>query len=293
MTRSGSPAHCRPKRIAALLVLLLCASPLACGMFGGDGDQATPEEATAIELGKPASNELVCDEDRDGDCDDWWRLSVPKGGPLVVTVSMLAGAGARTKMILAITDATSVPIQEAKSGGKSRIEVTKEVKPGEYLVWVGIDGKDGGEATYRLEAVVDAQKAVEAAASDPEAEARACFALRASPRLNFFDGQPHVVRLSLLPLESRTGFDQSDEVGLISGEPPNGAMGKPITMRIAPGEERRVNETLPKGARFIGIVADYYRAPGGEAGRRKLVIPVACSGGGNVVGLLETELGGE
>jgi type VI secretion system VasD/TssJ family lipoprotein len=103
-----------------------------------------------------------------------------------------------------------------------------------------------------------------------------CLDLRASPDLNFFAGQPHVLRLWLYPLDDELGFQQADVEDLLAGRKPAGAGGDPIELRIAPAERRRIDQPLPTGARSIGLVADYYRGPEGEGGARRLVVNGHC-----------------
>lgn len=103
-----------------------------------------------------------------------------------------------------------------------------------------------------------------------------CLELRASPNLSTYAGQAHVVVVDLHPLETPGGFEQLSASDLIGGAKPAGAAGAPIQMTVAPGEQREVNETFPANTKWIGVVADYYRAPGAPEGTRKLVAPARC-----------------
>ena len=113
-----------------------------------------------------------------------------------------------------------------------------------------------------------------------------CFEMRASPNLNTYSGQAHVVVVDLHPLETSGGFEQLAAGDLISGAKPAGASGAPIQMTIAPGEQREVTETFPPDTKWIGLVADYYRAPGAAEGTRKLVAPARCGRLGKTVVVL-------
>jgi type VI secretion system VasD/TssJ family lipoprotein len=113
-----------------------------------------------------------------------------------------------------------------------------------------------------------------------------CFEVRASQNLNTYGGQPHVVVVDLHPLETSGGFDQLSAGDLINGAKPSGQTGTPIQMTIAPGEQREVRETFPANTKWIGVVADYYRAPGAADGTRKLVAPASCGRRGSTVVVL-------
>ena len=113
-----------------------------------------------------------------------------------------------------------------------------------------------------------------------------CFEIHASPNLNTYSSQPHVVVLDLHPLETPGGFQQLSATDLIGGAKPPGAAGAPIQMTIAPGEQRQIRETFPAGTKWIGLVADYYRAPGAAEGKIKLVAEARCGHLGTTVVVL-------
>jgi len=113
-----------------------------------------------------------------------------------------------------------------------------------------------------------------------------CFELRASPNLSTYSGQAHVVVVDLHPLETSGGFEQLSASDLIGGAKPAGAAGAAIQLTVAPGEQREVNETFPANTKWIGVVADYYRAPGAPEGTRKLVAPARCGRLGSTVVVL-------
>ncbi len=117
-----------------------------------------------------------------------------------------------------------------------------------------------------------------------------CLRVSASPSANSYGGQPHAVRLLILPLESTLAFEQASEDSLLAGAAPKGAAGDPIDVRLVPGEERSLTDPLPLTARSLDIVADYFRAPGAIAGRRKLTVSASCASGETRLFLDESEI---
>lgn len=105
---------------------------------------------------------------------------------------------------------------------------------------------------------------------------RACLQLEASPSLNIYNGQPHVTVVYLYPLESRLGFEQLNATDLLKGATPPGLAGSRFQVTVAPGEHRKVDETLPPTARQLGLVADFYRARGDPEGSRKAIVDARC-----------------
>jgi hypothetical protein len=107
----------------------------------------------------------------------------------------------------------------------------------------------------------------------------------ASKRLNFYDGQPHIVDLWIFPLSSPLGFEASEVEVLLGGEAPEGALGEPRRQVILPGAKRELELPVPAGARYLGVIADYYRASGRGAGARKATLEVACGEGAPALAL--------
>ena len=105
----------------------------------------------------------------------------------------------------------------------------------------------------------------------------ACIGVVASPNLNLYDGQAHAVTLYLYPLTGTLGFEQASVQDLLEGHSPPGAAGPPVSLTVGPGEQLEFEEALPPSAVYVGIVADYYRAPGDPEGRRRAVVPAKCS----------------
>ena len=151
-------------------------------------------------------------------------------------------------------------------------------------------GASGGEALSRPDhtdrepptaarsgaAVVLAAVWLAACVTADSCSSRACLKLDASPSLNLYNGQPHVAVLYLYPLENRLGFEQMPVTDLLSGATPAGLLGSRLQLTVTPGEQRDVNETLPRGANQLGLVADFYRAPGEDEGIRKAIVDARC-----------------
>ncbi len=105
----------------------------------------------------------------------------------------------------------------------------------------------------------------------------ACIELDANPNLNLFDRQPHPATLYLYPLNQRLGFEQMSVNDLLEGKDPPGKVAERVPMVVNPGERRAIEERFPSTTVFIGIVVDYYRAPGSQEGSRKVVLEAKCS----------------
>ena len=114
-----------------------------------------------------------------------------------------------------------------------------------------------------------------ACASTPEPR-EFCMRVNASPNLNIFEGQAHVVALYVYPLQSSLGFQQLSVGELLTGTSPSGAAGRHLQVTVAPGQELDFKESFPPSTREVGIVADYYRAPGDPEGQRKGVVKARC-----------------
>ena len=107
----------------------------------------------------------------------------------------------------------------------------------------------------------------------------ACIELEANPNLNLFDGQPHPATLFLYPLNQRLGFEQMGVDDLLEGKNPPGKWTSAYRQSSIPGngEKSRTNSRCTTA--FIGIVVDYYRAPGSQEGSRKVVLEADCGWG--------------
>jgi len=104
-----------------------------------------------------------------------------------------------------------------------------------------------------------------------------CLQVTASPNLNLYDGQAHAVTVYLYPLISPLGFEQARVEDLLEGANPPGVAGPPVPITVGPGEQKEFKEAFPQTAAYMGIVVDYYRAPGDAEGSRRAVVPAACS----------------
>ncbi len=117
---------------------------------------------------------------------------------------------------------------------------------------------------------------VGAALGTAACSSKACIDITASSRLNYYDEQAHVVALYLFPLESDLAFHQASVSDLLRQEPIGGMVAPPLQMTITPGEEQEVVEDFGDRTEEIGIVADYYRAPGDPEGKRKTSVRARC-----------------
>ncbi len=107
----------------------------------------------------------------------------------------------------------------------------------------------------------------------------ACIELEANPNLNLFDRQPHPATLYLYPLNQRLGFEQMGVNDLLEGKEPPGKVGERIPTVVNPGERRVIEALFPDNTVYIGIVVDYYRAPGSQEGNRRVVLEADCGWG--------------
>lgn len=114
-----------------------------------------------------------------------------------------------------------------------------------------------------------------ACASTPEPR-KVCIRYTASPNLNLYDGQPHAVTVYLYPLATTAGFEQASVEDLLEGATPPGVASSPVHFPVSPGQEGRFEDLFPGTTAQIGVVADYYRAPGDAEGTRRQVVPAKC-----------------
>jgi type VI secretion system VasD/TssJ family lipoprotein len=98
-----------------------------------------------------------------------------------------------------------------------------------------------------------------------------CLSIEASPNLNLFDGEAHVVVIYFYPLQNVMAFRAADTVALLDGTRPPGLTGDPWETTVFPGEARELREKLPRDTEFLGVVADFYGGPS------RTIVPVECS----------------
>jgi len=104
-----------------------------------------------------------------------------------------------------------------------------------------------------------------------------CLELRASPNLNLYDGQPHVVNVYIFPLSSSQGFKKTSVEDLLDDARPPGVVSAPVNITVAPGQEEiEFEDTFPPNTVQLGVLADYYREEGDIRGQRKLVVEARC-----------------
>ncbi len=102
-----------------------------------------------------------------------------------------------------------------------------------------------------------------------------CMDVQATPDLNLYDGQPHVVVLYVFPLKSQSDFQRMTADELLGGATAPG-IDPPRQITVAPGQRVPFEETLPPMTTDVGLVADYYRRPGDPEGMRKAVVAADC-----------------
>ncbi len=124
-------------------------------------------------------------------------------------------------------------------------------------------------------------------------QTKACLSLSASPQLNTYNGQPHAVTLHIFPLASSENFDRVPAEDLLGGHRPSEAVAEPIYLTVAPGEHMTFKEVFPPATRKIGVIADFYRAPGKPGGSRKQVVTADCGWGSPKLLLTSNELRSE
>lgn len=105
---------------------------------------------------------------------------------------------------------------------------------------------------------------------------KACIKLDASGSLNLYDSIAHPITVYVYPLSSSSAFEQTSVAELLEGVTPAGAVAPAVPVTLAPGEKRAFRETFPAETRQLGILADYYRAPGDPEGTRTVVLPARC-----------------
>jgi type VI secretion system VasD/TssJ family lipoprotein len=103
-----------------------------------------------------------------------------------------------------------------------------------------------------------------------------CIKYEASPNLNIYEGQPHAVTIYLFPLAASAGFEQASVDDLLGGASPPGVVSAPVHFPVSPGQVGRFKDLFPGTTAQIGVVADYYRAPGDAEGTRRQVVAAKC-----------------
>lgn len=105
---------------------------------------------------------------------------------------------------------------------------------------------------------------------------KACAIIYASGNLNLYDGEPHPITVWVYPLSGPTAFQQTSVERLLEGSHPDDVLAAPIPITISPNEKHKFKEVFPARTRHLGLLADYYRAPGDPQGSRSLVVPARC-----------------
>jgi type VI secretion system VasD/TssJ family lipoprotein len=97
-----------------------------------------------------------------------------------------------------------------------------------------------------------------------------CLDVDASPKLNLYEGEPHVVVLKFYPLQNVSAFEATDAQDLVKGKKPAGLTGDPWEATVLPGQKLELSERLPRDTSDVGIVADFF------GGASRAVVPAKC-----------------
>ena len=129
----------------------------------------------------------------------------------------------------------------------------------------------------RARAAALATAAAWAACSGTPKPVEACLTITSGTNLHTYDGQPHVLPLYLYALSSSLAFERMDVATLLAGdERPEGVVGGPLELIIAPDQVVEFREALDPQTTQLGVVADYYRRASDPPGQRKAVVPASC-----------------
>ena len=113
--------------------------------------------------------------------------------------------------------------------------------------------------------------------ASPTVERKACLGFEVTDTLNLYDGEPHPLTLFIYPLSSTEGFEATAADDLLAGARPAGVIAPPVPITVEPGEAKRTfQELFPAETHHLGVIADYFRAPGEEEGVRRVVVPARC-----------------
>lgn len=105
----------------------------------------------------------------------------------------------------------------------------------------------------------------------------ACLVITSGTNLHTYDGQPHVLPLYIYALSSSLEFQQMDVTTLLGSDmKPDGVVGGPLELIVAPDQVVEFREALDPKTTQIGIVADYYRQANDPPGQRKVVVEAGC-----------------
>jgi len=106
---------------------------------------------------------------------------------------------------------------------------------------------------------------------------RACIELRSDLSLNLYEGAPHATDLYLYPLADALAFQQTSADALLSGIKPAGmTVTEPVKITVLPGQDQTIDQQFPENTLVLGLLADYYRERGDDAGMRTLVVQTRC-----------------
>ena len=268
--------------------LLALAALTGCGPKK-DPDFAAASDPQELAIGTPLMADLECDAG-EGDCDEWFEIEATEAGTLEVIVTNAAGQGVGAPLALTLADAKELPLAQSQNEGRPRFGARWAVEPGSYYAWLHADGSTRGKLSFQIAAAMSSASVGDLGTDVDPTAPRLCLRVQSGPRANFYENRPHVVRLVIFPLTSTLGFEQASESMLLGGGKPQGAAGDSIQARIVPGETRGLADALPPNTRTLGVVADYYRAPGSAGAPRKLTLTASCAHGETLLYLDEREI---
>jgi type VI secretion system VasD/TssJ family lipoprotein len=130
------------------------------------------------------------------------------------------------------------------------------VKRTARLVFAGALGVFGGMVSF-------------ACANGPSPSSM-CLGVQASPKLNLYENEPHVLVLKFYPLQNVAAFQAADPGDLLKGKKVAGATGDPWEATVLPGQSLDFSEQLPRDTSNVGIVADFF------GGASRGVVPAKC-----------------
>jgi len=266
----------RARSRALLGLALLLPTVVVCATRIRDAD-GTFAEAQPLAVDVWQSDQLNC---KGGDCADWHVVEVPGPGRLSVQALIEVRGEVAPSLRMTLFDAEEYTLADSRSAGRERFGVRAQATAGgAYRVWIAPEPAKTPAINYRLRVTFEPDPAAAppptpvAAAPPPEDDASLpCLRLRASDNLNFYEGQPHVVWVTLLPLTNPIAFEQATAADLLGGSEPAGLAGSSIHVSVAPGQVRDITEPFSSEVTHVGIVADYFRDATHLSASRKAVV---------------------
>jgi type VI secretion system VasD/TssJ family lipoprotein len=270
--------------VAGILFLASCRSPVP------SDENDSLQQAKPSPLDTRIIETISCD-DREGDCQDWFVVSVPASGTLKVWLRLTPVEDQSSELQLALLDAGGITLLQTRNGGRIEAGLRGQVEKGDHYVWLSPDDSaDETEFGYEMLVTFEPDNLATPIEAAPESARAGCIELIASPDLNFYAGQPHVLTLYVYPLASDVGFRDMNVETLVSGQDPPSMAGDVRLIMLTPGQRMTLQETFQASAQHVGLVADYYLEAGSSDGQRMLVVPARCGKQSPVVRLEPGEM---